>query len=111
MKWASYILDLSLPKFSSCPDLEIGRKDNFQPLCNYTASVISYTVEENYPLGKTEHLELMQIYMDAWTCEFLGTNELPGKSQVHRDTGSRCFSLSDNSIINSNIQQVVPVAH
>lgn len=78
MKWASYTLDLGLPKFSSCPDLEICRKDNFLPLCNYRASAIAYIVEENLPLNKTEHLEPMKTYMDAWTWKLLGTNELPG---------------------------------
>lgn len=82
MKWASYTLDLGLPKFSSCPDLEICRKDNFLPLCNYRASAIAYIVEENLPLNKTEHLEPMKTYMDAWTWKLWGTNELPGMPQA-----------------------------
>ena len=51
-------------------------------MCNYRASVVAYTVEESYPLNKTEHLEPMKIYLDAQTWELLGTNELPGMPQA-----------------------------
>lgn len=108
MKWSSYTLDLSL-MFSRFRN---RHKDNFLLLCNCRASVITYTVEENHPLNKSEHLAPIQICMDAWTWEFVGIDELPGMPWAGGgSTESICFSLSDNSVTNRSIQQMVPVAY
>lgn len=108
MKWSSYTLDLGL-MFSRFRN---RHKDNFLLLCNCRVSVIAYTVEENHPLNKSEHLAPIQICMYAWTWEFVGIDELSGVPWA--GVGSSefiCFSLSDNSVTNSNIQQMIPVAY